>query len=404
MRSYETVMDKPLGKNSQHTIQRFLVCIGPIVLLGASCSTLFGCGKMTNTGTGASITLERQIAFPAIDLQHATIANRLGGGVIVAGLQSGRAFAAATDSTGNLLWQYPDSPRGNADENRAYAKSVFLGVVQIDSGNTLLCGSRTDSSHRTTSLLTILDGNGHVLEQRTDLPENKALYANASFIKCFRWGDGLAVIGLTDDGQRGLTWVMKLDRDGKKIWDRVITPAILPMEQVIELADHSLVFSDFDGTTLATLLVKVNEKGEVVNRRSIKSYGSLLLRSVELAHQIHVITYGVGSSGTLLTLNEQLSDSEPSKAIASFEARDSCGYVLPDRSLALFGRTTNAAAALIDMDGRIQATHTFDAKYYSFTVDDAVARSATEFVAVQDSVSVDPHYHGLVISWLTITR
>jgi hypothetical protein len=375
---------------------------GSIVLLGAVCSAFAGCGKLS-TAQG-QITLERQVSFPALEIQHATVAHGRTGEVIVAGVLGAKAFAAATDSPGNLLWQYPGPLDGDADENRAYPESGFLGVVQMDSGNSLFCGSRTDRNHRTTSLLSILDGKGHIVEQRTDLPENNALYANASFIKCFRWGDGLAVIGFTDNGQRGLTWVMKLDRDGKKMWDRVITPAILPMEQVIELADHSLVFSDFDGTTLATLLVKVNEKGEVVNRRSIKSYGSLLLRSVELAHQIHVITYGVGSSGTLLTLNEQLSDSEPPKAIASFEARESCGYVLPDRSLALFGRTTNAAAALIDDDGRMQAIHTFDVKYKSFTVDDAVDLSATEFVTVRYSVGTDPNYRGLVIAWLKMTR
>lgn len=342
------------------------------------------------------------MAFPALDIQHLTVASRPDGGVVVAGVQSVHAFAAATDADGNLLWQYARPATGNDADGHAYPESGFLGVVQMDDGNSLLCGFRTNVDRQTSSLITILDAKGRVVEERTDVPEGNPLYAQATLSGCLRWGDGFALVGRTSDGRRGVSWVMKLEREGKKQWDRVIIP-IIPEGQVIPLADDSLIFSAVDGDTLTTKLTKLNKNGEVGATRTIKGGGSLLLRSVGVSHRVRVIIYATAGHGMLFTLDEQLQDAQPPTPMGPFDASKGLGYVMPNLSLALFGRNSNAAVALFS-DGHLKARVTLDERYESLTVDDAAPLTATEFVAVRGSTSVDPNYHGLVITWLKMTQ
>jgi hypothetical protein len=185
------------------------------VLIVGLTATSSGCGKAPVIPR-VQITVERQVAFPALDIQHLTVASRPDGGVVVAGVQSVHAFAAATDADGNLLWQYARPATGNDADGHAYPESGFLGVVQMDDGNSLLCGFRTNIERQTSSLITILDAKGRVVEERTDVPEGNPLYAQATLSGCLRWGDGFALVGRTSDGRRGVSWVMKLDREGKK--------------------------------------------------------------------------------------------------------------------------------------------------------------------------------------------
>jgi hypothetical protein len=150
-------------------------------------------------------------------------------------------------------------------------------------------------------------------------------------------------------------------------------------------------------------LTKLNKNGEVGATRTIKGGGSLLLRSVGVSHRVRVIIYATAGHGMLFTLDEQLQDAQPPTPMGPFDASKGLGYVMPNLSLALFGRNSNAAVALFS-DGHLKARVTLDARYESLTVDDAAPLTATEFVAVRGSTSVDPNYHGLVITWLKMTQ
>jgi len=81
---------------------------------------------------------------------------------------------------------------------------------------------------------------------------------------------------------------------------------------------------------------------------------------------------------------------------------DGFGYVLPDRSLLLFGHTNNAAVVWVRPSGGFRARYTFGLKYDSFVVDAAIPLSGTEFVTARYSGSPNPSDRGLVISWLSL--
>jgi hypothetical protein len=58
--------------------------------------------------------------------------------------------------------------------------------------------------------------------------------------------------------------------------------------------------------------------------------------------------------------------------------------------------------AWISGQNNIYTIHSFDSKYISSTVSDAIPISADQFVTVRGSVSQDPRDQGLVMSWVTI--
>ena len=176
------------------------------------------------------------------------------------------------------------------------------------------------------------------------------------------------------------------------------------MDQVepLELADHSLITTGFDVPSSQLEVKRFDASGHLLARRTFNCYGSLVLRSVEPANTIRVITYAVGVEGTLYTLNENLENAESPTTIADFYTNTGFGYVLADRSLLLFGRTNNAAVAWVRPSGGFRAQYTFSLKYNSFVVAAAMPLSRTEFLTARSSSSVNPSDRGLVISWLSL--
>jgi len=194
---------------------------------------------------------------------------------------------------------------------------------------------------------------------------------------------------------------VRLDGNGTKL-SEMLAPGMDGMGSV-ELADHSLVTTSFDVPSSQLDLKRFDTSGHILAGRIIKCYGSLLLRSVEATNTIRVITYAVGIEGTLYTLNENLENAEPPTTVADFyTTNDGFGYVLPDRSLLLFGHTNNAAVVWVRPSGGFRARYTFGLKYDSFVVDAAIPLSGTEFVTARYSGSPNPSDRGLVISWLSL--
>jgi hypothetical protein len=75
---------------------------------------------------------------------------------------------------------------------------------------------------------------------------------------------------------------------------------------------------------------------------------------------------------------------------------------LPDKSLALFGRTSTAAIAWLDPEGKSVAIHVFNSNYQSYTIKDAVALSPTQFVTIRDGASNNPVDLGVLMDWVTL--
>jgi hypothetical protein len=356
--------------------------------------TFCGCTKAEQATRKATLQVERQLSFPEIHIQPRAITTDKDGNVVVVGSNVKQAFAMASDRYGTVLWQYPRTPDG-----RGGSESSFAGAIPLDGGNYLLCGYKSGPNNPV-GWIVILDPQGSVVEERTMLPEGGVQFLKGDFSGCIKRPSGILLSGLTYQNDRGMFWIVNLDSKGKAIRDLVVRDYVAGDMAVS--ADGSLTLSRFDSGRLQMELVRMTSSGEITAKREIKGFGSVLFRGVDSAGLVQAIVYGVGNQATLHVLNEQLQDAKPVGPPLDFDARKSCSFTLPNGGALMFGRTSNAAAALIGPQGAIIGKLTFDSKFQSFAVDDATAVSATEFVTVTNSVSVDPKYQGLVISWIKL--
>src|ERR1700722_17604551 len=113
-------------------------------------------------------------------------------GFIVAGSADMAAWAAKTDSQGNLIWDYV---RGLQDQLRNPHPGEFHGAVSMQDGTTYLCGHmpRPPGSHAPWALLTHLDSSRRVLSEKF-LPM-AGIADGAVFDDCAQWRDGVAIVG-----------------------------------------------------------------------------------------------------------------------------------------------------------------------------------------------------------------
>jgi hypothetical protein len=344
-----------------------------------------------------SIVVDRQVLLRDVNGPPNAITRTAAGGFVVAG-ERGTAWAVATDANGTMLWMFVD-PRD--EQAKTQYQSNFKGIVPLSNGNFLLCGEKLDKKRGRLGLIVILDGNGHVVEQRLLFPKDDQSFFSSRFTQCLPWSDGIAVIGTAANGlPPGRSWVMKLDKSGVKEWE-ILDPD-LANGHAVETADHNLVISGFEGAAFETKVIRINPKGDVVARRMIKSYANLLLDSVEAITTVRMITYGLDNKATLYTLNDHLEDAERSKEIGSFDAKQGRGYVLRDNSIALFGRLNNAAIAWIAESGEFYATAELDPRFKSFVANCTVPLSESRFVTVRNSVSVNIDDQGLAMSWVEL--
>jgi hypothetical protein len=376
----------PLSHRPRFARAMLRIAVAAMAVLLASCAKFEHPSK--------SIVVNRKVLLKDINLQPNAVTRSADGGFVIAGVR-GRASAVGTTADGTLIWTYED-PRD--EQVKSPFQSKFNGVVSLTDGRILLCGEKTTTGH--TGLLTILDKTGNVLEQRLELPSKNRTLIHSGFYKCFRWEDGIAVTGFANDGQQGYIWIVKLDINGAKesevlIDDRVaVTPA--------DSTEHSFVFFSYVDSFHENL-VRVDMKGNVIARRTFVGSAFLQLRSDERSNRTKLLSYSLGHRPVLYTLDQQFGDAESPKDIDFFAADKGCGFVLSDNSLALFGRTNNAAIAWISESGQLGAVMTLDPKYPSFVLSDAIPTSANQFVTVQASASPDGNDNGLVMSWVTIT-
>jgi hypothetical protein len=360
--------------------------------LGMTASTLAIIGASEGSGaldSSKSIEVDRQVLLNDMAGKPTAIVRRPDGGLVVAGVR-GAAWAVATNAHGEILWKFEYPP----DESAKTAfQSKINGAVSLANGRVLFCGQRTTQG--SVGLVTILDSNGRVVEERTELSNSDATMTLSGVTHCVHWEDGVGLIGWSSNGNHGSPWITRLDTNGAKLWSTRIPD--LPTGDVVETADHCLVLTTFNSSTFEVELVKVNGKGEVMARRTIKARDFIQLHTVEPNNAVTVLTYGDGTALTMHKLNDRLEDAAKALEIGSFDAMQGRGYILPDGSMVLFGRTDTAAIAWISTSGRLLALKEIDRKYKSFVIADAVPLARDEFVTVQESVMQN---HGLVISWV----
>lgn len=248
------------------------------------------------------------------------------------------------------------------------------------------------------SLLAILDRDGRLIEKRVELPNDDSRFIQSNFYRCFLWQDGILLLGNANDGTHGYIWLVELDGEGVKRRQAFVDNGS-PLTAAT-VTGPSFVFTAWDSQETLRI-IRANAKGETIAKRLIAGEYIVQLRSMVDSSQTTVIVYSAGRA-RLYTLDERLQDARPPREIANFDVLAGCGYVLADTSIALFGRRPNAAIALINGRDKTYTLRTFDSKYSSSTVRDAVPLSANQFVTVRGGVSQDPRNQGLVVSWVTI--
>jgi hypothetical protein len=345
-----------------------------------------------------SITVDREIFIPGVKPRVDAIARTHDGGFVVTGTGVA-AWVVATDKQGSLLWRYNDPiDEGNHTGSQSVPQSEFHGALPLANGNTLLCGGKGKGGG-TDNLVVILDHNGRLVERRVEVPNGDSRYIYSNFYQCFPWQDGILLLGNTNDGTHGYVWLVELDGNGVKRRQALLDN--VPAVEAGAVVGPSFVFTAWDSED-SFRVIRANEKGETIAKRVIAGEFIVQLRSVVETNKTSILIYRAGKA-TLYTLDERLQDVQPRKEIqGSFDPQAARGYVLADGSIVLFGRRSNAAISLIGAHGKPLAIREFNPKYTSFSVSDAVPISTDEFVTVRGSVSEDPTYQGLVMSWVTI--
>ena len=349
-------------------------------------------------GRGKSITVDREVFVPDTNPRVDVIARRREGGFVVTGIGVG-AWVVATDAQGKRLWHYsePVDDR-NQTGDQAVPQTQFHGSVALANGNTLLCGGRYKSG-QTENLLVILDRKGSLVERRVEVPNDDPAFKYSNFYQCFPRHDGMLLLGNTNDGSHGYIWLVELDNNGVKRRQALVDSA--HSEAAGTVAGPGFVFTAWDSQG-SFRVIKADEKGQTLAKRVMAGEFIVQLRPVVETEKTWLLIFRAGKA-TLYILDERLQDFQPPKKVEGyFDPQDGRGFVLADGSIVLFSRSANAAIALIDAQGKMQAMREFAPKYTSYSVSDAVSISAKEFVTVRGSVSQDPKDRGLIMSWVTI--
>jgi hypothetical protein len=372
------------------------------MVVGMTISSTGACQKLDTSEQGSSIVIDHEVLVPGLSGKPNAMAQLTGGGFVLVGAH-GAAWAAGTDAQGKLLWKYEEPLDPNV---KTQNQSEFHGVVPLANGGALLCGEIYTKDYEA-GLLLILDSSGRAVERLTALPNNDRSMFASSFMACFSWGKGIAVTGVGADGHKGFAWLVKLNKDGVKEWEKF--DAELPGINGVALADNSLILmgspTGLEGVTVASL----NQKGVLVASNKTKYLDARPVRSVGPPSVTKLLAVDSRNGNILVTLNGDLQEIGTGKRVGPPSIRDGCAYTLTDGSVVLFGNRAGSvyrsAIGWINRGGRGDEVREMPVPIQqdaSFSMRDAVSLSANQFVAMRDQVSsINPANTGVVLSWVT---
>jgi hypothetical protein len=158
------------------------------------------------------------------------------------------------------------------------------------------------------------------------------------------------------------------------------------------------------------MVVRLNQQGKLVARRKTNFLDARPVRSVYRSIGIKLIAGDNYKNNVLLTLNDELQDMVSIKRVTPINLGNGCAYALPDGSIVLFGNVVGqeyrSAIGWVNRRGKddaVRAMSISEAQESSFSIRDAVALSANQFVAMRDQVStIKPENSSVVLSWITL--
>ncbi len=347
-----------------------------------------------------SIVVDREEFVSTARLKPNDVIRASDGRFIIAGAAA-TARAAATNAEGKFLWQYEEPPEdiNTGSRTRRRYTSVFNGAVQLSNGNFLFCGSKQTRETDAANEITILNSAGELVERRAEIPGNDSRLTSSSFIRCSSFKNKILLIGGAFGQSRGYGWIVKLNGTGAKESEALV-PFSAPVKDNAN-AEQGVVFVRPGPSDNEFIAVRINFDGEVVARRLRQGRFAVVLRPVESSSATSIVAYVDGGRGYLYSLSAHLEDIiTPQDIGTAFDATQGCGYVLPDGSAALFGRTNYAAVGWFSASRKLSRIYQFDPTYASYATNVALPLSTDRFLTLRNATPT-PNI-GLVMSWLTI--
>jgi len=294
-----------------------------------------------------SLTITRSVVLEPGFVPHANVMLRMSdNGFLIAGSIPGigQAWATRTDASGKAKWRYVLAAHDGHPYQAFYPE--YWGAVAMPNGDSFLCGQMPVLPHGHSTLLTHLDPDGNLIEERLYLSKNNAFFGD-NVRHCVPSENGFLAIGSAFNGTpsnvSGSTirtanvnyWIVKFDFEGNTIFEKFIISTLDKIDDVDVLetaADGSLLLV---GQRLdRTELVQLSSAGEVVLSRTMPG----LFRAVQpvgARKNVQLIS-ATTTPVTMITLNGKLQ--ETGRLVKDQEAGNVReAYRLPDGSLVLFG-------------------------------------------------------------------
>lgn len=264
------------------------------------------------------------------------------GGYVIAGDDS-HNWAIRIDNQGNVKWKC----KLPLSQIPVPLKSAYSGVAVLPDDSVILCGNREIEVGKRSNqlgLLTHLDKNGVLIDERVIYPNNESKYTLSYLDQCISREDGVTVFGVTahadlNDYQYG--WTFFVDRNGKITSERLLGPGdprrIISM---IQLSNHDLVLASRSEDLASTLLTRINVKGEIINKTIVSGIRSLIQPVVP--DMVVRTLVGWNSSTRIESLSPDFNDGQIVSGKAPYQITQidvqPRVYLLRNGSLASFGQ------------------------------------------------------------------
>jgi hypothetical protein len=294
--------------------------------------------------------------------------------VVVGGetLQNLRAWAARVESSGQVRWEFLDKAGSDPRDNR------FFDAVELPEGLTMLCGVKTIDS-KPTAFIDRVNDKGELLDEHSFKPGEEG-YAGS--IRCFHWGDGVALsigIGRT---LRATGWLIKVDIEGKVQWDK-FGDLYRAVDGIVTSEDQLWLLSN-EGNGLA--LKTFDTEGNLLRQSTIAvPDGALRLVHALTPKQITHVIVTTDEESILLTVPADSASKPHTTSLKNVFAHKA--YELTDGTVAIFGneRRRGATANITRVfEGDKRRSYLFDPLYASqWIVDAAPANGANEFLTIR---------------------
>jgi hypothetical protein len=390
-----------------------------ILMLASVLGALMTSTTFAREPSSRKIVVKREIVLMqgnAVAL-HSIVKTPDGGFVILGDF--GHGWATRVTASGDVIWDYRDDGHSVANSHDLDQNS-FLGALSLPDNSTLLCGRKQGpaAGDKISGYLVRLDAAGKVLSRLSVYPSGDKTYEMSSISRCFPWGDGFAVLGGASSGGSHIGWLMKLDAQGTKEWER-IGPNYSAGSEAYETADHDLVVHSSGATLTTVILRRFNTKGEMAAERTIEQNQFRFIRAVEPSANVYAGIYRLSSlssssaemsrSTSVASFDSKLQDLGPERSIKTISFDFGRAFMFPDQSLAIFGyvdlpdHSSTAAAAYVDSNFKEKSNYRFKPEHGSNWVQDAVALNTEgDFAVIRTAVSPDIKQVGILLSWVSI--